>query len=465
MGCLGEWLFCLHCLGEKRLPEVWIRGGKLFDGEGFKESDLAVSQDRIRKVGDQETPPLGARVIDAGGRYVGPAFVDLHTHSRTPGKDGSETADTLVRAAALGGYCFMVAMANTDPVVDSVDLYKDLTRAFARYSVEVLQAASVTKRREGNELVDMVSLHEAGAVFFSDDGDVISDARLMKRALEYSRRLGVIVAEHAQDERLSYGGVMNEGEISSELGVSGIPEDAESVVVARDLELNRVVKGNLHLMHLSSLGSIELLRHARSAGIPFSSEVTPHHLLLNDSELRGFDTNYKVNPPLRSEQTRRALLRAFSADLFDVVGTDHAPHARHLKERSIREAPFGLIGLQSAFSATISALVDSEEGDMVNTEVDTSFIEESLALIFRKMAVAPRRILESVAGVKAKVPAYVVVDPSSKSSLQESDLVSMSKNSPYIGRELRGSVVSLVIGENVLVDEGRLVEEGIINAR
>ncbi len=438
------------------MSETWIRGGKVLLGERFEKRDLVVTDTSVYSPDKGAEPSSSADVIDASGRYVGPAFVDLHTHSRTPGKDGSETPESLAHAAVMGGYCSVVAMANTDPPIDNVTVWEQTKKRFEQLPVEVIQAASVTLGRKGERLVDMVSLKENGAVFFSDDGDVISSARVMKRALEYSKELNVLVAEHAQDAELAFGAVMNEGEISHLLGVQGVGEEAETIVVARDLELNRVVGGNLHLMHLSAAGSLDLLRYARSKGISFSSEVTPHHLLISDDELATFDTNYKVNPPLRSTKTRNRLKEALREGLFDVVATDHAPHAKHLKEQSIKEAPFGIIGLQSAFTATFTALMEDIDLDGEKE----SYRERALASIFQMMAIHPRKILSRFTSAETISNSYVVVDPGPETSQKESDLVSLSKNSPYIGRNLSGQVASLIIKGKVLLKDGELYKEG-----
>ena len=438
------------------MSETWIRGGTVFGVGGLKKADLVVTEVGAHTPNEGVNPPATAAVIDARGLYVGPAFVDLHTHSRIPGKDGSESPESLSRAAIKGGYGSVVAMANTDPPVDHVAILEQTKKRFDGLPIQVIQGASVTIGRQGERLVDMVALKEHGAVFFSDDGDVIASARVMRRALEYSRDLNVLVAEHAQDSELALGGVMNEGEISYLLGVQGIGEDAESIVVARDLELNRKIRGNLHLMHLSALGSLDLLQYAKASGIPFSSEVTPHHLLISDSELATFDPNYKVNPPLRSKDTRMALRSALREGLIDAVATDHAPHAKHLKERSIKEAPFGLIGLQSAFAATFTAMMQ----DVSFGEEEEDSIDTVISLIFRTMSIRPREILQKVTQSEMLPNSYVVLDPTLEVSQRESDIASLSKNSPYIDRKMHGQVVSLVLGGKVVLENCELQGEG-----
>ncbi len=439
------------------MSETWIRGGKVYGAKGFIQSDLVVG-DIGAYVPDQGAqPPASAAVIDARGLYVGPAFFDLHTHSRTPGKDGSESPESLFRSAVTGGFGGVVAMANTDPPIDHVAILEETKKRFERLPIQFIQGASVTIGRQGERLVDMVALKEHGAVFFSDDGDVIASARVMKRALEYSRALNVLVAEHAQDAELAFGGVMNEGETSYLLGVQGVGEVAESIVVARDLELNRVVRGNLHLMHLSTLGSLGLLRYAKDNGISFSSEVTPHHLLISDSELATFDTSYKVNPPLRSKDTCRALRSALREGLIDAVATDHAPHAKHLKERSIKEAPFGLIGLQSAFAATFTAMMQE-----ANPDVDEDIaIETALSTVLQSMSIRPREILAKVTQGELLPNSFVVLNPNIEVSQRESDVESLSKNSPYLDRKLRGQVVSLIVGGKVVLQDCEIKGEGV----
>jgi dihydroorotase len=320
---------------------------------------------------------------------------------------------------------------------------------FRGYPLEVLQAACVTVEREGQRLVDFSALREVGVEFFSDDGSVVPTAALMAETLSESERLGFLVAEHAQDESLGSVGVVNAGVVADELGLRGMPEMAETVIVARDLALQREIGGRLHLMHLSSVGSLLLLESLAGTLSGVSTEVTPHHLLLNDDTLRLRDTSYKVNPPLRSEESRVRLVDAVSAGLIDVVGTDHAPHAPWKKTSSFEDSAFGLIGLQSAFAATLTALFRRERLD---ESPDSEKEIRVLSRVFQLMAYGPRRVLGRARDVRVGDRAdIVIVDPAKQWILGGSEIASTSKNSPYVGRTVLGKVFGLIDGGVVKV--------------
>jgi dihydroorotase len=295
------------------------------------------------------------KVIDADGLVLAPAFVDPHVHLRTPGREDEETIASGTAAAAAGGYCAVLAMPNTEPVVDSVAALRSLADAArAEADIPVGFLAAITKGQQGAELTEMAELEDAGAVGFTDDGMPVTSPGVMRRALQYGRRIAV----HCEEPTLSREGQMHEGAVSAELGFTGYPSVAESVMVERDLALAAYERRALHVLHLSAWESVQALRRAQQAGIPATGEVTPHHLCLTDDAVRSLDPNVKMNPPLRSAEDRAALIEGLKDGVIGSIATDHAPHARHEKEVPFEAAPFGVIGLETAFSALYTQLVE-----------------------------------------------------------------------------------------------------------
>jgi dihydroorotase len=297
-------------------------------------------------------------VVEATGLLLAPAFVDPHVHLRTPGREDEEDIVSGTEAAAAGGYCAVLAMPNTEPVVDSAAVLRSLIeRAEQEARVAVGFLAAITRGQQGSQLTEMCELADAGAVGFSDDGMPVSSAGMLRRALQYSAASGGRIALHEEDPALTRGGQMHEGPVSAELGLAGWPAIAESTMVARDLALAAYETRPLHLLHLSARESVDELRRARAVGIEASGEVTPHHLCLTDEAIRTLDANLKMNPPVRSERDREALVTALRDGTIAAVATDHAPHARHEKEAPFEEAPFGVTGLETAFAALYTRLV------------------------------------------------------------------------------------------------------------
>jgi dihydroorotase len=298
------------------------------------------------------------RVIDAEGLELAPAFVDPHVHLRTPGREDEETLASGTAAAAAGGFCAVLAMPNTDPVVDSAATLGSLIEtAGAEAEVPVGFLAAITKQQSGSELTEMAELAQAGAVGFSDDGVPVGSAGLMRRALQYGAVTGRRIALHCEEPTLSRSGQMHEGEVSAELGFTGYPSVAESLMVERDLALAAYERQPLHLLHLSAWESVQALRRARAEGVEATAEVTPHHLCLTDEAVRSLDPNRKMNPPLRSASDRTALIEALKDGTITAIATDHAPHARHEKDVPFEAAPFGVTGLETAFAAVYTHLV------------------------------------------------------------------------------------------------------------
>jgi dihydroorotase len=375
----------------------------------------------------------------ANGKVLAPAFVDPHVHLRTPGREDEEDLASGTRAAAAGGYCALLAMPNTDPVVDSASVLGSLAEQAEREAeIPVGFLAAITKGQEGTELTEMVELAERGAAGFTDDGRPVVAPGLLRRALQYSAAAGRPVAVHCEEPTLSRGGHVHEGVVSAELGFGGYPSVAESVMVARDLALAGYEERPLHLLHLSARESVDELRRARAAGVPATAEVTPHHLCLTDDAVRSLDPNVKMNPPLRGEEDRGALVEALLDGTIEAIATDHAPHAREEKEVPFEEAPFGVTGLETSFAALYTQLV--EPGIV------------PLGTLLERLSAGPARIYGlDVPTVRVGAPAnLVLLDLDAVWHVDEGSFRSKSTNSWLIGSQLRGRVVQTVAAGKVV---------------
>ena len=337
-----------------------LRGARLLDPRADldRTADLLVREGEVAEIGEGLEAPEGTEVVDAAGLHAFPAFVDPHVHLRTPGREDEEDIDSGTRAAAAGGYGAILAMPNTDPVVDSAPVLNSLReRARAEARVPTGFLAAVTVGQRGERLTEMAELADAGAAGFSDDGLPLRSAGMMRQALQYQRLSARNIALHEEDPALSGAGVMHEGEVSALLGLAGIPSVSESSMVARDCALAAYEDGRVHVQHVSSRETVEVLAQAKAAGVRVTAEATPHHLLLTHDCLRGLDTNFKMNPPLRDEGDRQALIEGLRAGTLDCIATDHAPHAREEKEQPLEAAPMGVTGLETAFAALHTDLV------------------------------------------------------------------------------------------------------------
>lgn len=367
------------------------------------------------------------------GKVLAPAFVDPHVHLRTPGREDEEDLASGTRAAAAGGYCAVLAMPNTDPVIDSAAVLGALVElAQEEAEVPVGFLAAITKGQTGGELTEMVELAERGAAGFTDDGRPVVAPGLVRRALQYSAAAGRLVAVHCEEPTLSRGGHVHEGLVSAELGFGGYPSVAESVMVGRDLALAAYEESPLHVLHLSARESVEELRRAQATGVRATGEATPHHLCLTDEAVRSLDPNVKMNPPLRAEEDRSALVEAVRDGTIEAIATDHAPHARHEKEVPFEEAPFGVTGLETAFAALYTQLV--EPGVL------------PLATLLERMSAGPARIygLEPPTIAVGAPANLVLLDLETVWHVDESSFRSKSTNSWLLGSKLRGRVLQTV---------------------
>jgi dihydroorotase len=409
---------------------VVIRGARVLDPvEGIDATlDVRIDDGVVAAVGAR-VDTNAHRVVDATGLVLAPAFVDPHVHLRTPGREDEETIASGTEAAAAGGYCAILAMPNTDPVVDSASVLGALADTAARDArVPVGFMAAISRGQEGRELTEMGELADAGAVAFSDDGVPVSSAGLLRRALQYASSTGRPLALHCEEPSLSRGGHVHEGTVAAELGFAGHPSVAESVMVERDLALAGYEEQPVHLMHLSAAESVAALRRAREAGVHASGEVTPHHLVLTDEAVRSLDPNVKMNPPLRAEPDRIALIDALRDGTIEAVATDHAPHALHEKEVPFEAAPFGVTGLETAFAALYTELV--EPGLL------------PLATLLERMSAGPARIFglerpRVAVGARANL---VLLDLNGETAVTPGGFRSRSVNSWLLGRTLRGRV-------------------------
>ena len=417
-----------------RRENIVVRGARVLDpGRGIDEvMDVRVDCGVVAQLG-ANVDTNEHHVVEGAGRVLAPAFVDPHVHLRTPGREDEESIASGTRAAAAGGYCTVLAMPNTDPVVDSAAVLGALVEtARAEAEVPVGFFAAITKGQAGAELAELGELAGAGAAGFTDDGSPVVSPGVMRRALQYGAITGRTIAVHCEERTLSRDGQMHEGAVSAELGFAGYPSVAESVMVERDLALAAYEGRPLHLLHLSAAESVAALSRAQASGQAATGEVTPHHLCLTDEAVRPLDPNLKMNPPLRSEHDRHALVAALRDGTITAVATDHAPHARHEKEVPFEEAPFGVTGLETAFAALYTDLV--EPGSL------------SLETLLTRMSSGPARVfgLEEPR-IEIGAPAnLVLLDLDSTRQVAEDGFRSRSANSWLLGRRLKGTVQATI---------------------
>jgi dihydroorotase len=417
---------------------IVIKGGRIIDATGERAADVLIDDDgRIAAI----DPDLSAaRVVDAGGCVVAPGLVDLHTHLREPGREESETVETGSRAAALGGFTAVVAMPNTEPAIDSAAVVRDVLELGRKALCDVHAAGAITVGRAGEQLAPMAEMASLGVRLFTDDGNGVQDNRLMRRALEYASGLGVTLAQHCEDESLSAGGHMHEGEWSSRLGIPGIPSEAEELMVMRDIALARLTGARIHFQHLSTIGAIAMVRAAKGGGLALTAEATPHHFTLTDESCATYDPVFKVNPPLRTSVDVAAVKAGLSDGAVDAIATDHAPHAQELKEQTFDEAPPGMLGLETALALAI-------------TELDIE-LAKILALLSWQPALIAGLGDHHGGPIEVGRPANLcVIDPTATWIVEAAKLASRSRNTPFAGRTLTGQVRHTFLwGEPVVLD-------------
>ncbi len=430
--------------------ELLIRGAHLLDPRsGLDEPrDILIRDGRIAELAAPGTlqPPPSGDVLPAMGKHAFPAFVDPHVHLRTPGQEYKEDLETGTRAAAAGGFCAVIAMPNTSPTIDEAAVLRSLTDLARREAhVPVGFLAAITRGLGGEELTEMAELRDAGALGFTDDGKPVVSAGLLRKALQYQRLAGGLLALHEEDPSLSRDGAMHEGAVSARLGLAGIPSLSESTMVMRDAALAAYEDARVHFQHLSCEESVEALLQAKQAGARVSAEVCPHHLTLTDDMVRTLDSRFKMSPPLRAESDRRALVQALEDGVIDCVATDHAPHARHEKEVPFEEAPMGTTGLETAFAALYTELVLTGELD--------------LAVIVERMSAGAALYELPVPRIAPGEPANVcLVDLDASFEVGAAGYLSRSANCCYHGRTLRGRVL-LTVAAGAVAHRARLLAQ------
>jgi dihydroorotase len=410
--------------------------------------DILIRDGQLAELGAPGSLPIPdeGEVFDAAGKHVFPGFVDPHVHLRAPGQEYKEDLESGTAAAAVGGFCTVVAMPNTDPVVDDPSVLLSLIgRARHEAQIPVGFLATITRSLGGEELTEMAALTDAGALGFTDDGKPVVSAGVLRKALEYQRLCGGVIALHEEDPALSGDGVMHEGAVSARLGLAGIPSVSESTMIARDGALARYENARVHFQHLSAVESVEALATAKDAGARVSAEVTPHHLALTDDLVRTLDSRFKMNPPLRGERDRRALIEALRSGLIDCVATDHAPHARHEKEVPFEQAAMGTTGLETAFSALFTELVMPGELE--------------LAVVVERMSAGAALYDLPTPRIAVGEPANLaIVDLERSFEVGATGYVSRSENCAFHGRRLHGRVVLTLAAGAMAYRERLLVE-------
>ena len=421
---------------------IYIKNGYVIDpGSGIEgKYDILIKDDIVYKLvpnSSMSERDIGAdKVIDASGKLVMPGLIDLHVHLREPGYEYKETIQTGAMAAVAGGFTTICAMPNTKPALDRPDVIKFVLDQAKKALVNIYPIGAITLEQEGRELTGISSLVNAGAIGISEDGKSVIDTALYAKAMEEAAQLGIVVFAHCEDKSLAGNGAINAGSKAKELGLAGISNSVEDIIVARDIILAKETGARLHLCHCSTKGSTIMLKLAKAEGIGVTGETCPHYFTLSDEDIPGNDSNYKMNPPLRSPGDVEAIIEALKNDVLDVISTDHAPHSREEKERSMAEAPFGIVGLETAFSLTYTELVRS--GILTYKQ------------LVEKMSLNPARILGIDRGCigEGKTADIVIIDADARYKIDKHKFFSKGTNTPFHGREVYGRVLyTLVSGE------------------
>ena len=440
---------------QKETKPLLIKSGHIIDhSQGINEiGSLLITNGKISWLGKGKTIPPRSDydILHAEGLTVCPGFIDLHSHLRQPGFEEKETIATGTQAAAKGGFTTICCMPNTNPPLDNravIDYVKSM--AAKEGVVRVLPIGCISKGRRGQKLADMEALASAGVIGFSDDGNPVLNSRLMRRALECSRDLGLPIIDHCEDTSLTEGGLINEGVISARLGLPGMPAVAEEIMVARDTALAQLTGGHIHIAHVSTEGSVDLIRRAKEKGIRVTAEVTPHHLTLTEERVRGYDTNAKVNPPLRTKRDMQALIQGLKENVIDIIATDHAPHTKADKLGNFAQATFGISGLETALGSIMTLVHESHL---------------SLPALIAKLTCEPAKIIgdkyEKLGTLNIGAPADITIfDPNAEWIVEPETFASKGKNTPLGGSRLKGKVMATISqGKVVYIDDCIKLEE------
>ncbi len=428
--------------------KLLIKNGRVVDpinniNENF---DILIENGRITRI-EKSIEDAEAEIYNAKNMIITPGLLDMHTHLREPGYEQKEKIATGTASAALGGFTGVVCMANTRPVVDTPATVKLIHYIAEKEGlVNVYPVAAITKGQEGKELTEFGDLKEVGVVALSDDGNPVMNAELMRRAMEYSTMFDLPILDHCEDRNLSGDGVVHEGFFSTVKGLRGIPYVAETVMIARDIMLAQFTGARLHIMHLSTMQGVELVERGKSMGIKLTAEVTPHHIALTENDIEPYNTNYKINPPLREEKDRKALIEGLKKGIIDVIASDHAPHTIFEKERTFDEAPFGIIGLETLVPLSFMNLV--QPGHL------------SVFELIKKLTLNPARILniEKPGVKKGAIADITVINPELELVYKKEDILSKGVNSPFIGKKLKAFPVMTIVNGKVVMKDRMIIK-------
>jgi len=417
------------------MPTLHIKNGTVIDPSRklFAKQDVFIRDGVVV----DSLPSTADQIIDASGKYVVPGLIDVHVHLREPGDEEEETIASGAAAAVAGGFTTVCCMPNTKPALDNEAAIEFVIRESERVGLaNVIPIGAITKNREGKELAEIGSMLARGAIALSDDGTGVNDASVMRKALQYTKMFDALIMQHCEAHELA-GGCMNGGTVSTALGLMGIPSEAEQLMIARDVLLNRLIGCRYHVQHISSAFSVELVRRAKADGIPITAEVAPHHLLLTDESCRSYDTNFKMNPPLRTQADVDACIKGVVDGTIDILATDHAPHLAEEKELEFQHAPFGILGLETAVGLYAKALVTPGHVDWMK--------------LIDLMSTAPAKLVRLDKGSLAtgKIADVTVIDPNLRWTVDAADFKSKSTNSPFVGWELTGRATSTIVSGQV----------------